>query len=342
MPSVIHSNRQESTITMPAFPDQPPSDLTHPDHHTKPLPNVVCRAMVRNLSRGLPDPETNTPEAHTDRDHAAIAELALLSPADAGEMRIALRCVMAEAWAAEFLRLMSIHAEDIHTLLRLTPQAAAMTRAANAGRTLLLRLQAPRRRRITEAEAAIADEQAMERTQDGLMQAWEELAEELAIPLPKAPALLSPARAGSQRATRNEKWQQIVAQRRAQYEAAMAAGEPEPDWMTAAWRMTLGLPEPPPPTPEEKQRLHWLDQADRYAIIYPLRSRLIRRLGNLPPNCGIEPPEPELLHAIRTGKECNQEWADNLTLHQAKLNAGRDRDLLWKYEEELAQAAGQG
>jgi len=120
----------------------------------------------------------------------------------------------------------------------------------------------------------------------------------------------------------------------------MAAGGPEPDWLTPAWRLSLGLPEPPPLTEEEKQRRRVLNEADRYAIIHPLRSRLIRRLGNLPPDCGIEPPAPDLLEAIRTGKETNQLWADRLTPEQAKLNAGRDRDLLWRYEEDSAQAGG--
>jgi hypothetical protein len=42
-------------------------------------------------------------------------------------------------------------------------------------------------------------------------------------------------------------------------------------------------------------------EADSYAILYPRRARLIRRLGGLPSNCDFGPPEPELVHAIVTG-----------------------------------------
>jgi hypothetical protein len=345
---------------MPALPEPEPPDPT-----PNPLPAIICRAMVRDLSRGLPDPPDDTPDARAERDHAAIAEAAWLAPADPAELRIALRCVTADAWANAWLRLMNAHAADTPTLLRLSAQAAAMARLANASRALLQRLQAQRRPRTPAAthdaatpgaatpgaatpDAATpdADTQAMQRAQDGLMQAWHDLARHLAHPLPKAPPApirTAPVRtAPTRRSAEDAEWDRIVAERRQDYDAAIAAGRPEPDWMTPAWRLTLGLPEPPPPTEEEKRRLHWLNEADRYAIIHPLRSRLIRRLGDLPPDCGVEPPEPELLDAIRTGQECNQQWADNLSLEQAKLNAGRDRDLLWRYEEALAQAGAAG
>ena len=319
---------------------QPLPDLSSPDPAT-PLPGIVCRAMVRDLVHGLPDPIGNTPDARAERDHAAIAEAALLAPADAGELRIALRCVTADARAHAFLRLMNAYSEDVRTLLRLSTQAAAMERCANASRTLLLRTQAQRRRHTAGATAE-ADEQAAQRAQDGLMQAWQDLAGEGATPLPKAPPLPAPARAAPRAATSERaRWEQAVAQRRQEYEAAMAAGLPEPDWINPAWRLALGLPEPPPPTEEEKQRLYWLRQADRYAIIHPMRSRLIRRLGNLPPDCGVEPPEPALLEAIRSGNEANQEWADRMTPAEARMNAGRDRHLLCRYEEGLEGAGGE-
>ncbi len=94
-------------------------------------------------------------------------------------------------------------------------------------------------------------------------------------------------------------------------------------------------PEPPSPpvSPEEEERrADLLRQADRYAIVYTQRSRLIRRFGRLPEDCGIEQPEPELLHAILTGNGTNQRWADSLTAEEARTNAGLDRHLC-RYEE---------
>ena len=306
---------------------------------SSPLPAPVCRAMAYDLLRGLPDPVEDTRLDPSERQRAAIDEVALLVPADAGEMRIAIRCVSADAWANAYLRLMTMHAGDLGTLLRLTAQANAMGRAANANRALLQRVQAQRRRRRPDADPAAADAQAERRARDGLTQAWQEQAEHLAQPLPKPPAPAAPAGTARHQDTAFER---LVAERRQQAEAAAAAGAPEPDWMTPAWRLKLGLPEPPPPTEAEKRQLKLLDEADRFAIIHPLRSRLIRRLGNLPPDCGIEPPRPELLEAIRSGNEANQRWADKLTLSQANQNAGRDREFLWKYEAELAKAAAPG
>jgi len=322
-----------------------------------PLPALVCRAMVRDLGHGLPDPPDDTPAARAERDHAAIAEAALLAPADAGELRIALRSVSADAWANAYLRWMNRHSDSLATLLRLGTQATAMTRAANAARALLLRVQAQRcgTRRASSADPAAEAQtqaEAAQRAEEALMQAWHDQAEQLSQPLPKAPPSASPAPSATAstppsaptttRRGKPTRFERLTAERRQQAEAAAAAGLPEPDWMTPAWRLTLGLPEPPPPTEAEEHRLDLLDAADRYAIIYPLRSRLIRRLGNLPPGCGIDPPEPELLQAIRTGDEANQRWADSLTLPQALLNAGRDREFLRQYEEQLAQAAPGG
>jgi len=42
-------------------------------------------------------------------------------------------------------------------------------------------------------------------------------------------------------------------------------------------------------------------EAERYAVIYPRRAELIRRLGGLPYDCNFGPPEPELVRAIVTG-----------------------------------------
>ena len=300
--------------------------------------------MVRDLVLGLPDPLDDTPASRTERDHAAIAEVASLAPADPGECRIAIRCVTTDAWANAHLRRMNAHSEDLGTLLRLTAQAATTGRVAIANRHLLQRVQTQRQRRTPDAPAD-ADDQAAQVAQDGLMQAWHELAEQLAQPLPKAPPppATPAARTGATPALRHSAgpFEQLVAERRQEL-ATAPAGAPEPDWMTPAWRLTLGLPAPPPPAEDDTRRRDLLHDADRYAITYPMRSRLIRRLGNLPPDCGIDPPPPDLLEAIRSGNEANLLWADALTPEQARQEAGRDRELLCRYEKALAETAGAG
>ncbi len=63
---------------------------------------------------------------------------------------------------------------------------------------------------------------------------------------------------------------------------------------------------PPDPaasaTPEsEEPQVDFTAEAETYAVIYPRRAQLIRRLGGLPVDCDFGPPEPELVHAIVTG-----------------------------------------
>ena len=41
-------------------------------------------------------------------------------------------------------------------------------------------------------------------------------------------------------------------------------------------------------------------EAETYAVLYPRRAQLIRRLGGLPSDCNFGPPEPELVQAIVT------------------------------------------
>jgi hypothetical protein len=86
----------------------------------------------------------------------------------------------------------------------------------------------------------------------------------------------------------------------------------------AAWseHCTLGLmadaiagrrpapPAGPPPattTAAGEPEADPLAEADRYAIIYPRRAALIRRLGGLPANPDFGPPSAELAHLVATG-----------------------------------------
>ena len=321
--------------TMPPSPEQSSPD---PDAD---LPGMVLHAMVRDLVQGLPDPIEDTPEARAERDHAAIAEVAMLAPADGPEIRIAIRCVTADAGTNAHLRRMNIHSEDVPTHLRFSVQATTTGRAANANRALLQRVQTQRRKRRPDATDD-ADAQAERRARDGLMRAWHELAHHLMQKLPKAQAVAAPSGARPAAHGGAMSFEQAVAERRQEVEVAAAAGEPEPGWVTPAWRLTLGLPEPPPPAEDQQPHLRLLEEADRYAVVYPMRTRLIRRLGNLPPDCGLEQPPPDLLNAIRSGSTRNLLWADRLTPAEARLHSGLDREMLGRYEEAAAEPAGPG
>jgi hypothetical protein len=43
-------------------------------------------------------------------------------------------------------------------------------------------------------------------------------------------------------------------------------------------------------------------EAEQYALIYPRRAALIRRLGRLPDNPTFGPPEEYLVRAVATGR----------------------------------------
>ena len=62
----------------------------------------------------------------------------------------------------------------------------------------------------------------------------------------------------------------------------MVAAEPAPE----------PTPEPAPAAEPE------LTEAERYAIIYPRRAALIRRLGGLPEDCDFGPPDDALVQAV--------------------------------------------
>lgn len=96
----------------------------------RPLPAVVYRTLMGELSHAMPEPLDNTPEARMERDEAAIAEVAMLAPVDPAEMRLAISCVSFGAWTNAYARLMTMHGDDLPTLLRLTSEAGTAARAA--------------------------------------------------------------------------------------------------------------------------------------------------------------------------------------------------------------------
>jgi hypothetical protein len=132
------------------------------------LPRDMYYHLVHTLCGALPPPITDTPEDHTRRDNAAIAQIASLLPANADEANIAAQYVAAGAQALDSLRLAREHAADTPRALKCIAQAASMMRELRGARSLLLRVQADRRKR--EADNVSLDRAAwLEHCTIGLM-----------------------------------------------------------------------------------------------------------------------------------------------------------------------------
>jgi hypothetical protein len=58
------------------------------------------------------------------------------------------------------------------------------------------------------------------------------------------------------------------------------------------------LPEQPAPEPEADP----VAEAEEYAVLYPQRAALIRRLGRVPDNVSFGPPEDRLVRALVTSR----------------------------------------
>jgi len=208
------------------------------------LPKSMYYQLIHTLRAALA-PVSDTPEDLARRDHAAIAQVASLLPANADEVTLAAQYVAASARAIDLTRLANEYRTTDHSFtLKCDAQAAGMIREARGARSLLLRVQATREKR--EADPAAADRAA-----------W---TEHCAIGL-MAEAL------GHTQSTPNA--------------APQPAADPEP----------AEEPEPDP-----------IAAAEEYAVLYPERAALIRRLGRVPENASFAPPEDYLVRALVTGR----------------------------------------
>jgi hypothetical protein len=221
-------------------PSPEPLDLTLQ------LPRDAYYQLIHTLRAALPPPVTDTPEDLVRRDNAAIALVAALFPATADEASLAATYVAANAQAMDCLRLVRQYPDDPNFILKFTARSAGLMREARATWSLLLRVQAERRRR--EADNAATDRAA-----------W---TEHCAIGL-----------------------------------MAQALGRAAPGAMVEP---------PPPPVPAAEEdptpNADPIAEAEHYAVIYPQRAALIRRLGRVPDNVSFGPPEDYLVRALVTGR----------------------------------------
>ena len=132
---------------MDQFPPPEPPDLTLQ------LPRDLYYQAIHELCAGLPPPVTASPEDRARRDNAAIAVVASLLPANGDEVELATQVVAANAQAMESLRLARKYPGDPNFVLKCSAQSASMMRQARAARSLLLRVQAERRKREADGVA---------------------------------------------------------------------------------------------------------------------------------------------------------------------------------------------
>jgi hypothetical protein len=132
---------------MDQFSPPEPPDLTLQ------LPRDLYYQAIHELCAGLPPPVTASPEDRARRDNAAIAVVASLLPANGDEVELATQVVAANAQAMESLRLARKYPGDPNFVLKCSAQSASMMRQARAARSLLLRVQAERRKREADGVA---------------------------------------------------------------------------------------------------------------------------------------------------------------------------------------------
>jgi hypothetical protein len=118
------------------------------------LPVDAYYHLVRTLRLILPPPGPNpTPEDFARRDHAAIARIAALAPANAAEADLAAQFVAASEQWKDCLALAQAPETSPAWQLKCRAQALGMMRQSQSALRLLLRLQAARRKLEANTEA---------------------------------------------------------------------------------------------------------------------------------------------------------------------------------------------
>ncbi len=118
------------------------------------LPREAFREVIRILHGSLPLPDGDAPEDWGRQDRAAMAAVASLRPENAAEGQLAAQFVLAEAWAADCLRLAGERRREMAIALKCKAQALSFMREAKSAWRLLLKAQAERRALEKDPDAA--------------------------------------------------------------------------------------------------------------------------------------------------------------------------------------------
>ena len=109
--------------------------------------------LVRTLCLALPPPPTDSPDALAQRNHAAIAGVAALCPANAAEANLAAQFVAATEQWKDCLRLAQLPETAPELAAKCRAQALSMMREVKSVLRLLLRLQEVRGKRDADNTA---------------------------------------------------------------------------------------------------------------------------------------------------------------------------------------------
>ncbi len=131
------------------FDSAPPNPTNLADQ----LPAQVYYHLIHTLCNSLPSPLTDSPEDLARRNHAAIARIAALAPANAVEAEAAAQYVAASEQWKECLRLAQLPERSFLVAMQCRAQANSMMRQANGSLRLLLRMQAARQKLEKDSEA---------------------------------------------------------------------------------------------------------------------------------------------------------------------------------------------
>jgi len=145
---------------------------TAPDNLHDRLPADAYYHLARTLCLTLPPPPSDHPEALVQRNHAAIARVAALVPANAAEADLAALFVIASEQCKDCVRLAELPATPPDVAVKCRAQALSMMREAKGFLRLLLQLQAVRGKReansTTCSSAAWTEHCAIGRLGEGL------------------------------------------------------------------------------------------------------------------------------------------------------------------------------
>jgi hypothetical protein len=165
-------------------------------------PGVACQLpadayyhLIRTLCLTLPPPLTDNPDDLARRNHAAIARIAALVPANAAEADLAAMFVAASEQWKDCLRLAQVHEATPGIAAKCRAQSLSMMREAKSALRLLLKLQEVRAKREADnagsEHAAWTEHCAIARMAEALAALPAAVPARPAMAEPPAPALQS-------------------------------------------------------------------------------------------------------------------------------------------------------
>ena len=124
-----------------------------PSDWAQALPREVFREVIRVLRGSMPVPGVDAAEEWGRQDRAAMTAVAALRPENAAEGQLAAQFVLAEAWAADCLRLAGERRRETAIAMKCKAQALSFMREAKSAWRLLMKAQAERKALEKDPEA---------------------------------------------------------------------------------------------------------------------------------------------------------------------------------------------